>query len=66
MFQKEIKTMTRNPDYAFQAVVLNILMPMFIFLTIRLTHSAGEATVGKEIVPGITFINYFNLYFTYK
>jgi hypothetical protein len=56
VFQKEIKTMTRNPDYAFQAVVLNILMPMFIFLTIRLTHSAGEATVGKEIVPGITLL----------
>jgi len=56
VFNKEIKTLTRNPDYAFQAVVLNILMPIFIFLTIRLTYRAGEATVGKEIVPGIALL----------
>ena len=56
VFNKEIKTLTRNPDYAFQAVVLNVLMPIFIFLTIRLTYRAGEATVGKEIVPGIALL----------
>src|SRR5690554_1823035 len=56
VFNKEIKTLTRNPDYAFQAVVLNVLMPIFIFLTIRLTYKAGEATVGREIVPGITLL----------
>jgi len=56
VFLKELKTMTRNPDYAFQAVVLNLLMPIFIYLTINLTYKAGEATVGKEIVPGITLL----------
>lgn len=56
VFNKEIITLTRNPDYAFQAVVLNVLMPIFIFLTIRLTYRAGEATVGSEIVPGITLL----------
>lgn len=56
IFKKELKTLTRNPDYAFQAIILNILMPIFIFLTIRLTYKAGEATVGKEIVPGITLL----------
>ncbi|MFA7367697.1 MAG: hypothetical protein WC008_05245, partial [Bacilli bacterium] len=56
VFKKELKTLTRNPDYAFQAIILNILMPIFIFLTIRLTYKAGEATVGKEIVPGITLL----------
>lgn len=56
IFKKEFKTLTRNPDYAFEAVVLNILMPIFIFLTIRLTHKAGVATVGSEIVPGITLL----------
>ncbi|HHW79978.1 MAG TPA: hypothetical protein GX742_04135 [Acholeplasmataceae bacterium] len=56
IFKKELITLTRNPDYAFQAVVLNVLMPIFIFLTIRLTYRAGEATVGREIVPGITLL----------
>ena len=56
VFKKELKTLTRNPDYAFQAIILNILMPIFIFLTIRLTFKAGEATVGKEIVPGISLL----------
>lgn len=56
VFLKELKTMTRNPDYAFQAIVLNLLMPIFIYLTINLTYKAGEATVGKEIVPGITLL----------
>ncbi len=56
VFLKELKTMMRNPDYAFQAIVLNLLMPIFIYLTINLTYQAGEATVGKEIVPGITLL----------
>lgn len=56
VFKKEIKTLTRNPDYAFQAIVLNVLMPIFIFLTIRLTYKAGAASVGSEIVPGITLL----------
>ena len=56
VFKKELKTLTRNPDYAFQAIILNVLMPIFIFLTIRLTFKAGEATVGKEIVPGISLL----------
>lgn len=56
VFKKELKTLTRNPDYAFQAIVLNVLMPIFIYLTIKLTYKAGEASVGKEIVPGITLL----------
>lgn len=56
IFKKEIKTLVRNPDYAFQAIVLNILMPIFIYLTIRLTYRAGVASVGREIVPGITLL----------
>lgn len=56
ILKKEFKTMLRNPDYAFQAIVLNLLMPTFIYLTIRLTYRAGEVTVGQEIVPGITLL----------
>ncbi len=56
IFKKEFKTMLRNPDYAFQAIVLNLLMPIFIYLTIQLTYRAGEVTVGQEIVPGITLL----------
>lgn len=56
ILKKEFKTMLRNPDYAFQAIVLNLLMPTFIYLTIRLTYRAGEVTVGQEIVPGITLM----------
>lgn len=53
---KEAKIMTRNPNYAFQAIVMNILMPIFVFLTIKLTDEAGKKAVGEEIVPGITFL----------
>lgn len=56
ILKKEFKTMLRNPDYAFQAIVLNLLMPTFIYLTIRLTYRAGEVSVGQEIVPGITLL----------
>src|SRR5690554_1389155 len=56
ILKKEFKTMLRNPNYAFQAIVLNLLMPTFIYLTIRLTYRAGEVSVGQEIVPGITLL----------
>ncbi|MFA5560934.1 MAG: hypothetical protein WC964_04080 [Acholeplasmataceae bacterium] len=56
IFKKEFKTLTRNSNYAFQAIVMNILMPVFVFFTIKLTSQAGELAVGAEIVPGITIL----------
>ncbi|MCK9234913.1 MAG: hypothetical protein WC225_03490 [Acholeplasmataceae bacterium] len=56
IFKKEFKTLSRNPNDAFQAIVMNILMPIFVFFTIKLTSQAGELAVGEEIVPGITIL----------
>ena len=55
---KEIKILIRNPNYAFQTIIINILMPLFIILTIKLTKEAGELKIGKEIIPGVTFLTF--------
>ncbi len=56
IFSKEMKMLLRNPNLAFQAIVMNILMPVFVILTIMLTDEAGRLAVGEEIVPGITIL----------
>ena len=56
IFTKEMKMLARNPNLAFQAIIMNILMPVFVILTIKLTDEAGRLAVGEEIVPGITIL----------
>lgn len=56
ILSKEMKMLSRNPNLAFQAIVMNVLMPVFVILTIKLTDEAGRLAVGEEIVPGITIL----------
>lgn len=56
IFIKEVKVLLKNPSYAFQAIVFNVLMPVFVFLTINLTNRVGAIAVGNEIVPGIALL----------
>lgn len=56
VFIKEVKLLFKNPSYAFQAIIFNALMPLFVFLTINLTKRVGTQAVGSEIVPGIALL----------
>ena len=53
---KELKTIARNPDYAFQVIVINALMPLFVVMTVKVTAKLGAEAVGLMIVPGVALL----------
>lgn len=56
ILKKELKTIFRNTDYAFQVIVINTLMPLFIIMTVRVTAQLGAESVGILIVPGVALL----------
>jgi MFS family permease len=56
ILKKELKTISRNPDYAFQVIVINALMPFFVIMTVRVTAKLGEELAGILIVPGVALL----------
>ncbi|MGI6782094.1 MAG: hypothetical protein ACOX56_04660 [Acholeplasmataceae bacterium] len=56
ILKKELKTIARNPDYAFQVIVINALMPLFVVMTVRVTARLGAESVGILIVPGVALL----------
>ena len=56
IIRKELKTISRNPDYAFQVIVINVLMPLFVVMTVQVTAQLGAESVGLLIVPGVALL----------
>ena len=56
IIRKELKTISRNPDYAFQVIVINALMPLFVVMTVQVTAQLGAESVGLLIVPGVALL----------
>lgn len=56
IIKKELKTIMRNSDYAFQVIVINALMPLFMIMTVRVTAKLGAESVGILIVPGVALL----------
>lgn len=56
ILKKEIKTIFRNSDYAFQVIVINALMPLFMIMTVRVSAQLGAESVGILIVPGVALL----------
>ena len=56
ILKKELITIVRNSDYGFQVIVLNLLMPVFMVMTVRVTAQLGAQSVGIMIIPGVALL----------
>lgn len=56
LIKKEILTITRNINNSFQVICLNLLMPLFVLETTKLSSIAAKSIVGDKIILGVSLI----------